>query len=245
LGGVDQAALRQAEAAAYAHGKTDGYADAIKGVAAESAVVIQALDRARSAAAQLEHWSKQPTPAAAAPQAPGIVGIAQRGPINPTIVAPAKVVAKIMRGDISPTVRKILDEVHRAFPVALSFEAAALRAGVSRRSSAYRSYRQQVEASLEVERRADGKLQSAAGYANPVEGGADPIEAFAGRLPPSYAGMLRAIAAAHAPMTKDDVAAAANVSPTSSGLSSGLRELMALSLVVKVGDGYAIHGDLR
>jgi hypothetical protein len=50
-------------------GKWDGYADAIKGVTAESAVVIRALESARSPAAQLEHWSKQkpPTFAAAKP----------------------------------------------------------------------------------------------------------------------------------------------------------------------------------
>lgn len=64
--------IRQAEAAAYTRGKTDGYADAIKAVTAESAVVIRALESARSAASQLDHWSKQTPPAftARAPVAP-------------------------------------------------------------------------------------------------------------------------------------------------------------------------------
>jgi hypothetical protein len=148
-------------------------------------------------------------------------------------------------GEMPPIVRNILDEIHRANPVALSFEAAALRAGVSRRSSAYRRYRQQVEASSEVERRADGRFHSAPGFARPVDPGRDPIEAFAQRLPPSYAGMLRAIASSPVAMSKDDIAEAAGVSPTSSGLSSGIRELMALSLIEKLdGEVYVIHHEL-
>lgn len=57
--GVDHSAVQQAEATAYARGKADGYADAIKVVSAESAVVVRALESAQHAAAQLEHWSKQ------------------------------------------------------------------------------------------------------------------------------------------------------------------------------------------
>lgn len=69
--GVDQGAIQQAEAAAYARGRTDGYAHAIKAVTAESAGVIRALENARAAAAQLEHWSKQEPPTfAARPVAP-------------------------------------------------------------------------------------------------------------------------------------------------------------------------------
>jgi len=70
--GIDHDAVRQAEAAAYARGKTDGYTDALKGVAAESAAVIKALESARSVASQIEHWSKQAPPAfaARAPVAP-------------------------------------------------------------------------------------------------------------------------------------------------------------------------------
>jgi hypothetical protein len=60
--GIDQDAVRQAEAAGYSRGKTDGYADAIRAVTAESATVLRALENARSAASQLEHWSKQPAP---------------------------------------------------------------------------------------------------------------------------------------------------------------------------------------
>jgi len=147
-------------------------------------------------------------------------------------------------GKMPPIVRKILDQIHRANPVALSFESAALRAAVSRRSSAYDRYRQIVESSEEIQRREDGRLFSAPGYATPVERGANPIDAFAARLPPSYARMLRAIATQGGPVTKEQIAQIANISPTSSGLASGLRELLALALIEQENDSYTLHQDL-
>ena len=150
-------------------------------------------------------------------------------------------------GKLSPTVRKILDVIHRSNPVALSFEAASLRAGVSRRSSAYRAYREQIEASPEVVQRGDGRFTSASGFSQPVGPGIDPIEEFAAKLPPSYARMLRSIAAAAGPVTKEQIAAMADISPTSSGLGAGLSELIALSLVERdeTKFAYSIHRDLR
>lgn len=145
----------------------------------------------------------------------------------------------------SPTVRKIIDVIHRSHPIALSFEAASLRAGVSRRSSAYRLYRQQLESSPEVDRRSDGRFTSAPGYAAPVGPGTDPVEEFANKLPPSYAKMLRTIADSRHALSRDEIADRAGVSPTSSGLAAGLRELAKLSLIEKDGDNYSLHGDIR
>ena len=51
--------------------------------------------------------------------------------------------------------------------------------------------------------------------------------------------MLRVIKQ-EGPLDKERVAERAGVSPTSSGLGSGLRELMSLELIVKEGDGYQI-----
>lgn len=68
--GVDKEAVRQAEAAAYGRGKTDGYADAMKAMAAESASVLLGLEAARRSAAKLEQWSKQTLPTIAAPWPP-------------------------------------------------------------------------------------------------------------------------------------------------------------------------------
>ena len=142
----------------------------------------------------------------------------------------------------SPTVRKIIDVIHRSHPVALTFSAASLRAGVSRKSSALRSYKKQVEESAEIHIREDGRLCSAPGYAAPPGPGIDPIEEFAQRLSPSYAAMLREIA--KRPGDKEDIAARAGISPTSSGLTAGLRELASLSLIEKSGDTYRINKDI-
>lgn len=132
---------------------------------------------------------------------------------------------------LSPTSRKIIDTIHRSHPVALTFEAAATRAGVSKRSSAFNKYRKEVNASSEIEIRDDGRLTSAPGFSAPIGPGVDPIEEFSKKLPPSYARMLRAIAAARVLLTKDEIADMAEVSSTSSGLSAGLKELVALGLV--------------
>lgn len=98
--GADRDAVRQAEAAAYARGKSDGYADAIKGVTAESAVVIRALESARSAAAQLEQWSKQsrptftatkpPTAPRTAPTRPRAVSAAKASPPSDGLTTPQR-----------------------------------------------------------------------------------------------------------------------------------------------------------
>jgi uncharacterized protein len=147
-------------------------------------------------------------------------------------------------GTVSPTVRKIIDAIHRANPMALSFDAAASRAAVSKRSSAYGSYRKQVAASPEVNQRSDGRYESAPSYAEPPGPGIDPVEEFASRLPPSYGTMLRVIAR-EGSVTKEQVASMANVSPTSSGLSAGISELTKLSLIQKDGEFYRLHEDLK
>ncbi len=146
---------------------------------------------------------------------------------------------------MSPSARKILDTIHRAYPVALTFEAAATRAGISKRSSALSTYRKQVLGSPEVVQREDGRLTSAAGFAAPPGPGIDPIAEFANKLPPSYARMLREIAAARHALSRESVAARAGVSTSSSGLAAGLKELVALGLVVSDAGGYSLHPDLR
>lgn len=132
--------------------------------------------------------------------------------------------------DTSPSVRKILDVVHRSFPVSLSFDAAARRAAISNRSSAYRKYRAAVESSPEVELK-DGKLRSLPQYAN-----SSPLSPDAGvgewvsKLPPAYGKMLRVIHE-QGPVDKGRIAELAGVSKTSSGLGTGLRELSSLQLI--------------
>lgn len=152
--------------------------------------------------------------------------------------------ARETNGSIAPTTRKILDVIHRAHPVALSFATASKRASVSKRSSALRIYRQQVEASDEVQMRDDGKLVSLRGRSVAVGPDINAVDEFAKRLPPSYAAMLRVIEIAEAPLTREEIATRAQVSATSSGLGSGLRELLALGLIEERDGGYALHRDL-
>lgn len=258
LPGLDPASVQEAErrgyGVGYGRGKIDGYADALtmaRGQIGDLLVAIDAIPIAtlRQTVLQIDKWAARA--AANPPKVSAVPVMPQRlNKIVVPVIIPGKpgIGQKTMpaseTGTVKPIVRKILDSIHRAFPMALSFEAAALRAAVSRRSSAYRLYRRDVEESVEIERREDGRFQSAPGYADPIATGSDPVETFAARLPNSYAAMLRAIASAGRALGKDEIATAANVSPTSSGLSSGLRELLALSLIEKDGEGYALHKEL-
>jgi hypothetical protein len=146
--------------------------------------------------------------------------------------------------EVGPMARKILDAIHSAYPLSLSYPAAALRAGASKRSSQYRDYEKQVLASGEVEND-DGRLRSAPGYASPVPVGGDPVENWAGRLTPSYAKMLKAVAAAPRGIDRDQIAEVAGVSPTSSGLGAGLRELQDLALIENRDGVYQLSEGLR
>lgn len=138
-------------------------------------------------------------------------------------------------GAASPSARAILSEIHKSYPIGLSFDAAARRAGISKRSSAYRKYRAEVMESGEVEGD-EARLVSTPGHGGgePMAPGAS-VDTWASRLPPSFGAILKAVAAGH--RMKADIAAAANVSPTSSGLGSGLRELMNLELVQQIDSG--------
>jgi hypothetical protein len=140
-------------------------------------------------------------------------------------------------GHLSPSARAILDVIHRSHPVSLSFDAAARRAGISKRSSAYRKYRHEVEGSQEVT--FDGQRFRSL---MPSGGDIDPratIDQWVAKLPPSYGNMLRAVADL-GPVDKSTIAEHADVSPTSSGLGAGLRELQDLELIVFDGNRYSL-----
>lgn len=172
-------------------------------------------------------------------------GTQRRTQQPPPVAAKRQAVAPVSgKGDgtISPSARKILEQIHGAYPMGLSYAQAAARAAISKRSSQYNAYRQQVEASGEAELRNDGRFVSLPGFSQPLPAGADPVEAFASRLPPSTAKMLRAIRD-FGPLTKDDVADHAVVSRTSSGLGSGLKELIELGLIEYHDHRYQLHRD--
>jgi hypothetical protein len=130
-----------------------------------------------------------------------------------------------------PSVRKILDAIHSSYPVSLSFEAAARRAGISSRSSAFGKYRTAIAASPELVDTGSGGYRSRPEYARggTIDAGAT-LQQWVAKLPPSYGKMLQAVHD-HGPAGREDIAAAAGVSITSSGLGAGLKELMSLQLI--------------
>lgn len=143
-------------------------------------------------------------------------------------------------GDAPPVVRKILNAFHSAYPTSLTFEAAARRANISPRSSAYRIYRKHIAASDELCVVSEGRYASKPEYSTgsgEIGSGAS-VETWASKLPPSYGQMLLAIKAGN--RTSQDIAEFAGVSTTSSGLGAGLRELKRLSLVVEAGGQYEL-----
>lgn len=146
---------------------------------------------------------------------------------------------------IKPTTRKILDEIQRAYPAALTFRAAAKRAGVSMRSSQLRDYEREVLGSHEIHV-VDGRITSKTAPPLTRAPGQSPVEVYASRLAPSWGNMLRAVAASQFPISRTSIAEIAGVSLTSSGLAAGLKELEALDLIVRHPDGqYSLSPDLQ
>lgn len=146
-------------------------------------------------------------------------------------------------GSLSPTARKIVDVLEACYPVSLTYKSAARRAGASPRSSAFRGYEKEIIASGEVDIGDDGRL-TAKRHGDAMIG--DPIEAFAAKLQPSWAAMLRVVASAGAPLSREEIAAAAGISPTSSGLGTGLKELCSLALIQRLADGtYELAAEIR
>lgn len=151
---------------------------------------------------------------------------------------------------MSGAARKVLSAIHAAYPQSLTYAAAAARAAISKRSSAYRKYRTEIIASGEIEMLPGDRFKSFPRFAAPMPATGDPVEDFAGRLQPAYANMLRVIAKQSRSrpgdpwLTRDQIAERANVSRTSSGLGAGLRELLALELIAQQRDAYALHHNL-
>lgn len=144
-------------------------------------------------------------------------------------------------GRMSPTTKRVLAVLEAAFPASLTFKAAALRAGASRRSSAFRIYERELLQSGRVVEE-NGRLR--ANRSN-GESMADPIALFASKLAPSHGRMLRAISDAGGALTREEVADRAGVSRTSSGLAAGLAELVAMALVEKENGGrYRLAAEL-
>lgn len=143
---------------------------------------------------------------------------------------------------LSPSARKIVDAVKSAYPMGLSLTVAAKRAGLSSRSSAYRKHMQDAAGCPDITERADGKYVAV----SPPDGVPTPpgVAAFRAKLPPAYAKMLDVLENhLGRPVDKLTIAQQAGVSPTSSGLGAGLKELIALELIEKTDAGYRLSPD--
>lgn len=146
-------------------------------------------------------------------------------------------------GQLSPTARRILDELERVHPVSMTFKAAAVRAGASPKSSQFRQYRRELVESGQVVVVGD-RMRAVRGD-RAVEGG-DVLKAYMAKLPASRASMLAVLASSREPLTPHEIADRAGVSRTSSGLGEGLRELVAMDLIGRLPDGrYRLNGALR
>lgn len=157
------------------------------------------------------------------------------------VTAPAPKPVIVSSGSVSPSARKIIEAICRAYPLTMSFDAAARRAGISKNSSAYRKYRAEVAGCVEVSEETGGRFLARAEHAT---AGAMSMDAtaseWAAKLPPSYGNMLMAIKSAPRGLTKAEIAERAQISPTSSGLGAGLRELLNMELITENGGIYQI-----
>ena len=250
-----QAVQKKASEDGYTAGSLEGYAEGYKKGHRDGMLEFWSMAREKISQTLVEIETNiprgEPEPKLPAKK-PLAIGIgAHEGPIAgtmthghnlPELKPSQRELPATSQAAISPSGRKIIDMIHKAYPISLSFEAAAHRAGVSKRSSAYRIYRNEVRESSELEVAGSG-FRSKPEFAATEQ--LDPqatIQQWVSRLPPSFGKMLQAIADGHT--TKQEIAHAAGVSPTSSGLSGGLRELLGLDLIYNVDGGFYLSEGL-
>ncbi|NJM82515.1 MAG: ATP-binding protein [Tabrizicola sp.] len=132
---------------------------------------------------------------------------------------------------LSPSAQKVLNVIVSVWPSVITYATAAARAGISRRSSAFRSYRKELlDVGLAVE---TGKGIEPCGEARDIAGPAPQgIDEWIVRLPPTQSRMLTVLRDTGEGLSREELAGAAGVSLTSSGLGSGLRNLKELGLIV-------------
>lgn len=231
--GIDKAALHQARQEGFAEGRAERGAELRRA----SALLMDGAMRLTELSTKMEAEGRA-IPVPSPVRQPSIrEAVMRAGDYLVTRKRDHKEMTRV-NGTEPPVVRKIIEAIHRAYPVSLSFEAAARRVGVSSRSSAYRTYRDAVARSAEFDVVEGGKYRSKPGFClvDDVPAGAS-VDTWVGKLPPAYGKMLRAIHAAGA-LDKDAIAELAGVSKTSSGLGTGLRELISLQLVRENGGMY-------
>lgn len=139
--------------------------------------------------------------------------------------------------------RKMIEALARHYPRALPIEHVAAIADVSVKSSQWRRNLQSfVDSSLVKPFTRQGWWEmstagrDAFGLAHKPDDPGALLEFWTRAFPPSTGAILRAIVEAGRPLSRAEVAQAAGVSPTSSGLGGGLKELRDHGLIVTTGD---------
>lgn len=226
--------------AAYELGKLEGQTEGW--ISGFGSAAKQVLDLAANLARDLGAEPLPPPKPAQSPQPPMVVMKTEGKPYHPDPQVMAR--QTDANGDkMSPSSVKLVDAIVAAYPAGLSLEAAAKRAGLSKRSSAFRRYLQEAMSSPRIQQRADSKWVAVAaeeGLRAPVG-----LDDFKRSLPPSYARMLETVERFPDGLPLSEIADHAGVSRTSSGLNAGIKELLALGLVEQQGTVYILHPDFN
>jgi len=152
----------------------------------------------------------------------------------PSVVTRSRPASNDGDPDISAGALTLLTGYAGMYPRSCTAKQAATRAGQSVKSSAFRpNQKQLLDSSLIEANNSGGYRIVEAGLAltgtDVLDSGAS-LAHWKNRLPPTQANLLTAIQN-HAPLTKLEAAEHANISPTSSGLGSGLKSLVDLALI--------------
>jgi hypothetical protein len=147
-------------------------------------------------------------------------------------------------GELTASARKMIDTLARFYPRALTIEHITKVAGVSMKSSQWPANKRAFERSGLVEPFSGQWRISDAGVAEmglqpAPDSPGDLLRFWTSSFTPSTAAMLRVIVEAGGQtVSRADLCERAGVSPTSSGVGGGLKELRDHELIAADGDGY-------
>lgn len=143
---------------------------------------------------------------------------------------------------ISRAVQDIIAFYESIHPRAVPFQIAAKQAGVGMKSSQFRTYEPELVATGAVEDAGGGRYRARVASGSPAEY-LDKVDV---QLAPKHRAIFRFIRGAGRPVNKDEIIAAADVSPTSSTTAAALSLLQFEAEVVeKVGDHYQLAEAFR
>lgn len=216
--------------AAYARGAEDGYARALQGIVAESKAVIAGIDNARAAAFQIEQWSKLPAPKVQPSYVPHLAVSAARPPAAPRATTAVEgfsnAQTKVLRslamwkalGHDSPS-REMVAAVAGYSPSSGGFN--NLLGGLGTLGAIGKPKPGHVSLLVDAE-------------AIDVQGGRDLLLSS---LSNPQRKLISALAAAGA-LSRDELGAATDYSPSSGGFNNLIGSLSTLDIITKPQPGY-------